>query len=292
MDMEGLGARIKSQSAMEYLMTYGWAILAIAIVMVSLYSIGIFNLGNLKPTATPGSCQVVRTAAQTSLAGQCNNLIPKYVGQFGGTSYIKTGTVGLPLGNNQRSISMWVYPKSANNGAFYTYGTYASQEMVGLLITSAGSSLYFQVYGTDWDTGMSLNLNSWNFVAVAYNPTGNTVTAYVNGNTQTHSLGSALNTALPGSDPSDVGKIMNGQGQYAIGYIANIQVYNASLDNTTIKAIYKEGIGGAPIAVQYLVAWWPLNGNANDYSGNNNQGNATNMVWNANWQSGYTQPTS
>ncbi|MDE1823137.1 MAG: hypothetical protein KGH69_05215 [Candidatus Micrarchaeota archaeon] len=94
------------QSAMEYLMTYGWAILAIAIVMVSLYSLGIFNLGNLAPTATPGSCQVIRTSAQTSLAGQCGNLIPKYVGKFNGAgSYIHASNFQMP--ENAFSFSVW-----------------------------------------------------------------------------------------------------------------------------------------------------------------------------------------
>ena len=34
----------RSQSALEYMMTYGWAILIIVIVAVILYSMGIFNL--------------------------------------------------------------------------------------------------------------------------------------------------------------------------------------------------------------------------------------------------------
>ena len=33
----------RSQSALEYMMTYGWAILIIVIVAVILYSMGIFN---------------------------------------------------------------------------------------------------------------------------------------------------------------------------------------------------------------------------------------------------------
>ena len=40
------------QSAMEYLMTYGWTILLIAIALVALFSLGIFNIG----THTSGSC--------------------------------------------------------------------------------------------------------------------------------------------------------------------------------------------------------------------------------------------
>ncbi len=34
---------MKLQSAMEYLMTYGWAILIIAIVLAALYALGVFN---------------------------------------------------------------------------------------------------------------------------------------------------------------------------------------------------------------------------------------------------------
>ncbi|MGC9010605.1 MAG: hypothetical protein ACP5JN_00435 [Candidatus Micrarchaeia archaeon] len=43
------------------------------------------------------------------------------------------------------------------------------------------------------------------------------------------------------------------------------------------KPSNQEGIGGAPIDLQHLVAWWPLNGNANDYSGNGNNGVPSNV---------------
>jgi len=39
-------AKSKLQSAMEYLMTYGWAILIIAVVLAALYGLGVFNAGN------------------------------------------------------------------------------------------------------------------------------------------------------------------------------------------------------------------------------------------------------
>ena len=41
----------KLQSAMEYLMTYGWAILIIAVVLGALFSLGVFNSANLAPRA-------------------------------------------------------------------------------------------------------------------------------------------------------------------------------------------------------------------------------------------------
>lgn len=46
---------LKLQSAMEYLMTYGWAILIIAVVMVALFSLGILGGSPLSTTCLPGS---------------------------------------------------------------------------------------------------------------------------------------------------------------------------------------------------------------------------------------------
>ena len=42
---------LKAQSAMEYLMTYGWAILIIAVVLAALFEFGVFNGSNLSPQA-------------------------------------------------------------------------------------------------------------------------------------------------------------------------------------------------------------------------------------------------
>ena len=74
------------------------------------------------------------------------------------------------------------------------------------------------------------------------------------------------------------------------GYLANVQLYNTSLSANDIQALYLEGIGGAPIDLQHLVGWWPLNGNANDYSGNGNNGQINNVNFVSNWYSGYTPP--
>jgi len=79
-------------------------------------------------------------------------------------------------------------------------------------------------------------------------------------------------------------------GFYLNGSIANVQIYNTSLSASEIQALYQEGIGGAPIDLQNLVAWWPLNGNANDYSGNSNNGQINNVNFVSNWWSGYTPP--
>ena len=74
---------------------------------------------------------------------------------------------------------------------------------------------------------------------------------------------------------------------YVNGSLANFQLYNTSLDANQVQALYKEGIGGVPIQLQGLVGWWPLNGNANDYSGNLNNGMPTNIIYTNQWLSRY-----
>jgi len=48
------------QSAMEYLMTYGWMILIIAVVLGALFQLGVFNSSSFSPRAPPSACQVFR----------------------------------------------------------------------------------------------------------------------------------------------------------------------------------------------------------------------------------------
>ncbi len=56
----------KAQAAMEYLMTYGWAILVVMIVGVVMWQMGIFNLGGTTVTAQ-GFSRVKPQLAATGL---------------------------------------------------------------------------------------------------------------------------------------------------------------------------------------------------------------------------------
>jgi len=44
----------KAQGAMEYLMTYGWAILVVMIVGIVMWQLGIFSMGGATPTTSTG----------------------------------------------------------------------------------------------------------------------------------------------------------------------------------------------------------------------------------------------
>ena len=66
------------------------------------------------------------------------------------------------------------------------------------------------------------------------------------------------------------------------GMIQNVQLYSSYLSQRQIGEIYREGIAGAPLAGAGLVGWWPLDGNANDYSWNHDNGSVVSNVVYAN----------
>ena len=59
----------RSQSALEYMMTYGWAILIIVIVAVILYSMGIFNPSSSVTSTVTGFSGLGSVTAQCTANG-------------------------------------------------------------------------------------------------------------------------------------------------------------------------------------------------------------------------------
>jgi len=108
-NVAGRSAGAKAQSAMEYLMTYGWAILTIAVVLGALFQLGVFNANNFAPKAPPGSCQVFRpngpgTTSFINLEGICSGELPQYVAEFNGANaYIQSPAIA-----NKKSVSVWI----------------------------------------------------------------------------------------------------------------------------------------------------------------------------------------
>ncbi len=280
----------RSQSAMEYLMTYGWAILIIAIVLVALFSLGIFNSSNFSPRAQPGSCEVLRNSAQTSLVGQCNGMLPEYVAQFNGaTGSIEVANSQSLSPTSSITITVWVKLSGAvSNWASLNTKTYGSERSWWFGFSPGSSNTIFWSVNGDNNCALPTSpLDSWQFIAVTYNSTSGKL-FYENS-----ALISSCSYSQTGSIPNTVSPIyLVGDPHWDVlnGTVANEQVYNATLSTKDIQALYQEGIGGAPINVNNLVGWWPLNGNANDYSGNDNNGVPTNITYTSAWTSGYSAP--
>ncbi len=278
-------------------MTYGWAILIIAVVLGVLFQLGVFSGSALTPKAAPGACQVVRLGGQVSLEGECQGQLPQYVAQsLGGSSSLSEISVQpsstLLSVNTQNAFTVALWFRTTNPSSSQTiFTTYYDEIRLG-----ASSTLFPYVdFGTHNDrfSGGSPALGKWYFLAITKDTGGNGV-IYING-TQDGGTLTGLPAVSVGNNSPLIGigyEIYGGANNNRVyGSIANVQFYNTSLSSNEIKALYLEGIGGAPVRIQSLVGWWPLNGNANDYSGNNNNGQiSSNITFNSTWNAQYTPP--
>lgn len=281
---------------MEYLMTYGWAILIIAVVIIGLDYIGVFNSNTFAPKASPGACYVLRTAAEVSLAGECNGYIPRSVAYFNGqNSWINVGNSTATSITGPLTITAWIYNPTggkyailsrASKSAFYeyTFDTDYNQYCVGslpCLVLYGGQS-----GGNQAETSVgSYELSNWTFVAVTRQTSTSPFTEnfYFDGNNP------GTNNAGAGESQASIyatviGAIAPGTGEWNFkGYMTNVQLYNTTLSASDIQTLHAEGIGGIPINLQHLAGWWPLNGDANDYSGNGDNGQLDNVTFSQDW---------
>jgi len=257
---------------MEYLMTYGWAILIIAVVLGVLFQMGVFSSSSLSVRAPPGACKVLRTSAAVNLVGQCSGLLPKYVAQFDGQSSEITINNNAAFASNQVTVAVWV-KNTLGSGTAYDQ----------LILSKSTSSYASYGYSLNWGWGddfywragnagsnvdlIKTNLargQGWYFIVATFQPGSQSL--YVNGvlsgsNTLNFNIQYDASNLYIGDNP----------GSYRLqGYIADVQIYNTTLDASSVSTLYQEGMGGAPVSPQYLVGWWPLNGDAKDYGGNNN----------------------
>jgi len=280
----------KVQSAMEYLMTYGWAILLITTITGALYYTG--SLSTLAaPKAQPGSCFVFRSSEGSSLQGLCQGEQPLTVASFGGPNSGGKGGGG-PSCLNATAPRMNLNGKGYNTVNFWMYwnGT-LNESPVGfpgyfMLLSSYGCAGFST--GNKDDYGVSANSlkGNWTMVTIDFfnGPYTMNGTLYLDGKTQspfqcqgTAHTGFAKSNLLIGSS--------TGSRYLFTGSMSNIQLYNTSLSAPEAQALYSEGIGGAPIRLQNLVAWYPLNANTNDYSGYN--GTATINACNSSYSGSY-----
>ena len=362
----------RSQSALEYMMTYGWAILIIVIVAVILYSMGIFNpsssitttitgfqslgvtqancinsvnnqilelyitnnvgypvnitsinvTGNngLKVTQEVGSTLNPGASSSFYVNGACNKSSSSYSGSATITytelgqplpgPYVSTGSlVKVPSKNNPDlvgnftnssqiqtnhgyqapsylTITMWVKINYYSGGFAISGFSSISEGFNGgccnwRLEPEASVLSYDPGYWGDKVVGWSINKNTWYMLTmVLQNVSGSNNLYWIYLNKTLVIAGSASSSVL-GIPPVNYIDIGYGPGSSPslAGNIANVQIYGSALSPAQISALFSNGIGGAPLSNSNLMGWWPLDGNANDYSSNNNNGVASGVNW-------------
>ncbi len=259
------GQNGKSQSAVEYLMAIIWALLLLGVVAIILYQFGAFT-PIAQPKAHAGACQVSRpygayTTSLVSFEGVCINQLPYFVGFL---SQQSGGNIQIPLvnglGANQLTLTFWIQLTGKGNfpqNILYVNGAF-----------------YICQQGNRGNT-----VTPWQFIALTINtskPTNN-ANLYVNDTlieTTTFSPSSGNEIDIGGAIPGrfDCPPVYNAPLYGIDGYVSNLQVYGSVFTPTELSQLYIEGLGGDPTNLNALYAWWPLNGDTIDYSGNGNNG--------------------
>jgi len=194
------------------------------------------------------------------------------------SSYINIpNTQALQYPTGQLTYVVWFETSSVSTAqGIMSQSPGSSAAYVDLYFGSNGE-LRYELHPSGFTSGQfyssALSANTWYQAVMTFN--GVTMTGYLNGVSQ--------GSQNPGgsSIASDLNPLVLGNyGGYLSGSLADVQVYNIALSASQVTSLYAEGIGGAPIQ-SGLVGWWPLNGNANDYSGNGNTGTPSSITYNS-----------
>ena len=201
------------------------------------------------------------------------------VARFNGVNgHIVSGSTNLPTGSSPRSMFAWVY-LTGNGIGSSTYGSVIqgygnpSQPTGFSELYILNGKLSFSEGANSYSSSLDVPLGKWSLVGYTYLSGSGSVTLYLNGNSQLLGLNANNPLSTPSGTTSEIGaEGGTANSGYFNGSISNIQVYDSSLTSNQVLQLYGQGIFGNPVLPQDLVAWWKLEGNANDYSGNNNTG--------------------
>ncbi len=248
---------------------------------ISIYSIpsytGFIRISNLRGTIyidqSPPSISSLAEGAIVTPQANVRAAI------FNSLAYNYIAVSNSPILGNSFSIYLWFNA----NGCGTLVGKRNSNTGFSINVVSAASPCVSNYNTNDMldfnymNSGIpnSLTTNtfpaaSWMNAVATFDSTNGILTWYVNGNKAVSYTGLG---AITQSNSMYIGygdSVFNGS-------IANLQIYNSILSPSQVTTLYINGIGSMPVNSS-VVGWWPLNGNANDYSGFGNGGGAVNSI--------------
>ncbi len=112
-------------------------------------------------------------------------------------------------------------------------------------------------------------LNKWQFIVGTYD--GQVFNIYVDGVLCNSFNNNVAMTLINSTEPLNIGRETSGLARYHKGLIDDVRIYNRPLTASEVKELYDS----EKPQPSDLVAYYPFNGNANDESGNGNNGTVT-----------------
>lgn len=208
-----------------------------------------------------------------------------YAASFNGiNSYINISSI--PLHNGSFTIVAFVSGKAFVEDAKSLENVIMSQAASScpafyhcIRASVRNDSLIFGIIGSDKPGTLNLSDNTWYMVTFIYNASSSLKSIYQNSSFD--GSGKSNKPYSVSNGQTMIGAFWNGSLIFDNfnGIMANFQVYNTALTQSQITAIYNRGIEGVPIQTQNLLAWWTLDGNAIDYSGNHYDGLPINITF-------------
>jgi len=159
----------------------------------------------------------------------------------GGSNFIQFDDSKMPSGNDPRTISTWVNleeaPLSYKFGSVVEWGTNEVSQRCGVIIT-ANQRVYFVGQYTDMSSNVSIEIGSWNHIAITYN--GDIMKIYINGKLDREGSPGWGGKAIKLDTKLDKGRI--GQNirddEPFPGIIDEVAIYNRDLSEDEVKKNY------------------------------------------------------
>lgn len=181
--------------------------------------------------------------------------------EFDGSSQFISSTSNVNfLGNpitDDLTVSLWIFPRGKLGTQFLFYNGQGGVNGYGLAFDGSSRRIQVAVGGTFSPLSTeALPLNQWTHVTVTRN--NGAWQMYINGINQAIAFNNNPTAPTMSLKIAD-----NGTGFYFQGKISEFRFFKGALDQITIQKLAAQVPNG-------LVAYYPMNGNANDFSGNDN----------------------
>ena len=235
-----------------------------------------FN-GNANDESGNGNNGTVNGATLTT--DRFGNANGAYHFTLASSNYISTPGNNLPIGSSSSTMSIWFnaagFSNSGLSRAMLSYGIWNSNKAryIGQRGGSANVLTYAQLFN-DKNCTFNYSLNTWYNFVVTYD-TG-VVKMYINSNL----IGTYTITGTATSQGNVYFGCHPSLGDFFDGNLDDAAIYNRALTQSEITGLYNAGTNTNTCLPSYLpttglVGYWPFCGNANDESGNGNNGTVT-----------------
>jgi hypothetical protein len=144
----------KAQAGLDFLMTYGWALLLVVLVVGALFALGIFDVGSFLGSKASGFSQLSLVGWRLAESGSFTVMFENHAGTGVNVTAINA-TLGTDTISYSTAFTMSTGSKSGTKtvGTFSNPGTSGDSYTVDLVVTYVDTSTGFQYVDSGTLTG-------------------------------------------------------------------------------------------------------------------------------------------